>query len=284
MVRPGIVVPTYENAATLAPVLEAAVPQAPVWVVDDASADGTRDLALASGARLITVSARSAAHARNEGWRAAKAAGCDVVLFLDADAVPAHDWADALAARLSRGDCDIAGGDVRSRPTTATGRAVERMYRALDASHFHDGSVLLPAMNLGVRADLALRFDDALPGAMCEDVDLLVRAKKAGLRIAFEPAALVHHRHPESVRAYVRQEVRHGRGRARLIAKHPERAGDARIATWPAWLVDATLKAPWHLEHARRRVGFDPAVMLLHWLRMAAGNWGCVSERRKLGL
>lgn len=274
-----IVVPTYENADTIRAVVEAAARQAPVTVVDDASADGTAAIAREAGARVLAVDRRSVAHARNVGARDATE---DLVLFLDSDAIPAEDWVAVLAERFARGDADIVGGDVLSTPTTRVGRAYDRMYRALDAKLFGDGSVMLPGMNLGVRREMFERvaFDDALPGALCEDVDFLVRAKAAGARIAFEPRAIVLHRHPQRLREIVAQEVRHGRGRALLLAKHPDRAGDASVRSWPAWAFDVTFRAPWHVAHAYRAAGADFGVCALHWLRMAAGNWGYLKARR----
>lgn len=276
-----IVIPTLNNVETLGAVLDAALPQGPVTVVDDASTDGTPELARAKGARVLTVHKRSVAHARNVG--ALDAADADAILFLDSDAVPDPGWAQRLVERLARGDHDIVGGDVLGAPTTRVGRAYDRMYRALDASLFGDGSVMLPGMNLAVRREWIEKvpFDETLPGALCEDVDMLVRAKAAGARIAFEPGAVVRHMHPGSLRELVAQEVRHGRGRAILLARHPERSGDASVRSWGGWLWDATVKAPWHLEHARRRVGWDLGVMGLHWVRMAAGNWGYVKESRR---
>lgn len=278
MTRLRIVIPTFNSADGLAAVLAAATPQAPVTVVDDASTDGTPELAAKAGATVLRVDRRSAAHARNVGWRAA--ADADVVLFLDSDGVPAPDWAARLAAPILGGEADIAGGDVRSRPRSAFGRAYDRMYRALDASLFAAGSIMLPAMNLAVRRDLVdtVAFDDTLPGAMCEDVDFLARAKALGARIAFVPEALVHHDHPGDLEAFLEQEWRHGRGRALFVERHPEHAG--AVASWPRWFLDSTLGAPAHWLHAARAAGADPAVMALHWLRSVAGNAAYVKARR----
>ncbi len=54
-----VVVPTYDEAANIVDFLEAvrsAVPEVDVLVVDDASPDGTADLATAAGKRLGQVS------------------------------------------------------------------------------------------------------------------------------------------------------------------------------------------------------------------------------------
>ncbi|MHB8586251.1 MAG: glycosyltransferase [Thermoplasmatota archaeon] len=278
-----IVIPTRNNVDTMGAVLDAALPQAPVFVVDDDSEDGTADLASRKGARLITVHKRSAAHARNVGWDAALAEGARFVLFLDADAVPHPDWAARLVDRLGRGETAIVGGDIETAGRTRVGRGYARMYSHLDRRLMGADSEYLPGMNLGVVASIPVRFDDTLPGAMCEDVDFLIRAKAAGLRIAQAPDAIVTHWGPQSFRELVQQEVRHGEGRAILLRKHPDRGGDSMIRSWPGWVAQVTVRGPLHWEYARRRAGFDPLVMILHHTRMAAGDWGFVREYRRPG-
>ncbi|MDP9257800.1 MAG: glycosyltransferase family 2 protein, partial [Actinomycetota bacterium] len=86
----SVVIPAFNAERTLGAVLEAlaADPEGPdeVIVVDDCSTDRTAEIAAARGARVVEgTSVGYAGGARNRGWDAA--AG-DVVVFLDADAVP----------------------------------------------------------------------------------------------------------------------------------------------------------------------------------------------------
>ena len=80
-----------------------------IIVVDDASTDRTRELALAAGARVVSVHRRQIAAVRNAG---AVAAHGDVFFFVDADTqiAPSHVQ-DALSALRS----GVAGGSARIR-------------------------------------------------------------------------------------------------------------------------------------------------------------------------
>jgi GT2 family glycosyltransferase len=65
-------------------------------VVDDGSSDGTAAIAAARGARVVPVSVRQIARARNAG---AHAAGGDTFIFVDADTiVPGHTLGASLRA------------------------------------------------------------------------------------------------------------------------------------------------------------------------------------------
>ena len=86
----SVVIPAFNAERTLGAVLEAlaADPERPdeVIVVDDRSTDRTAEIALAHGARVVEgTSVGYAGGARNRSWDSATG---DVVVFLDADAVP----------------------------------------------------------------------------------------------------------------------------------------------------------------------------------------------------
>jgi glycosyltransferase involved in cell wall biosynthesis len=78
-------------------------------VVDDASRDDTADLARKLGARVVSISRRQIAAARNAGARAASG---DVFVFVDADTHIAPEHVGGVIEALHRGD---AGGGARVR-------------------------------------------------------------------------------------------------------------------------------------------------------------------------
>lgn len=99
--RPLVVIPTYleaENITTVLRRVRAAAPGASVLVVDDASADGTADLAEAVGRELggIAVLRRSGKQGLGSAYRAGFGRGLDdghdVLVEMDADL--SHDPAD----------------------------------------------------------------------------------------------------------------------------------------------------------------------------------------------
>ena len=116
--RTLVIIPTYLEAENIADVLgqvRAAVPQADVLVVDDASPDGTADLARAAGDELgrVDVLVRPGkgglGGAYRAGFKQAFAKGYDVVVQMDADLSHPPDRLSALLAQVEEG-ADIAIG------------------------------------------------------------------------------------------------------------------------------------------------------------------------------
>lgn len=93
-----VVVPTRNAARSLAACLDAARPLGEAIVVDAASDDGTPEIALAAGARLVASAARSPALQRNEGIDSARTAW---VLCLDADERMTPALREEILARLA---------------------------------------------------------------------------------------------------------------------------------------------------------------------------------------
>jgi dolichol-phosphate mannosyltransferase len=116
--RTLVIIPTYLEAENIADVLgqvRAAAPQADVLVVDDASPDGTADLARATGDELgqIEVLVRPGkgglGGAYRAGFKHAFAHGYEVVVQMDADLSHPPDRLSALLAEVDKG-ADIAIG------------------------------------------------------------------------------------------------------------------------------------------------------------------------------
>ena len=111
--RPLVVLPTFDEAENIVEAIDrvrAAVPTAGILVVDDASPDGTADIAESQGVEVIR---RSGKHGLGAAYRAGFAhgidAGYDVLIEMDADL--SHDAEDlpALLAAVEHG-ADLAVG------------------------------------------------------------------------------------------------------------------------------------------------------------------------------
>jgi glycosyltransferase involved in cell wall biosynthesis len=91
--------------------LREAVPEAALWVADDASTDGTAEVALAAGAQLVS---RGRPHGKgaNMGAAAAAVLSADplprVVLLCDGDLGSSASRLLQLVAAVERGECDLA--------------------------------------------------------------------------------------------------------------------------------------------------------------------------------
>lgn len=228
----SVVIPVYNGAKTVAACLDglAAQSAAPgsfeIVVVDDGSTDATAAAVRAWIARHPEHSARLARQpnagqsaARNHGARLARGA---VLLFTDADCVPAPGWVAAFAAvfgqtlRATSLPPDAAMGRyVGSQPSPAARFAqleFEERY-ALMARRAAQGQPLgfAATYSCAYRRDrfLALGgFDETLSNN--EDVELAYRLARAGGRIVFVPGAAVAHAHDATWQEYAATK----RGRA----------------------------------------------------------------------
>jgi glycosyltransferase involved in cell wall biosynthesis len=91
--------------------LAAAMPGAALWVADDASGDGTAEIAMAHGAQVVS---RRKPHGKGANVTAAAEAalfsieGDPVVLLCDADLGGSAGELAVLVEAVERGDCDLA--------------------------------------------------------------------------------------------------------------------------------------------------------------------------------
>jgi glycosyltransferase involved in cell wall biosynthesis len=140
----GVVVGVHNQAAFLGEALDSVVaqtvPPAQVIVVDNASSDGSGDIARARGYRVLEIDGRAPGATRNRG---AAALDTPLLAFLDGDDryTPSHHA--ALAAGL--GDADVACGCVAEFLDPAREAELRRRY-AVDPSPRqgrHAGSTLI---------------------------------------------------------------------------------------------------------------------------------------------
>ncbi|MCZ7568453.1 MAG: glycosyltransferase [Ardenticatenaceae bacterium] len=231
-----------------------------IIVVDDGSTDATAAVAKALGARVLTQSHAGPAAARNAGARAASGA---LLLFTDADCVPAPDWVTKLTAPLA--DPDIAGakGVYTTDQRAAVARLVqieyEEKYARLAARRDID---FIDTYSAVYRRDIFLAaggFDESFRAASVEDQEFSFRLVQAGYRLHFAPGARVAHRHVETLPAYARRKYRYGYWKALLLRRHPGRiAGDSHTPrtqlvhmAWLLGLIPATVGALALRRHAR---------------------------------
>lgn len=131
---------------------EAAGQRYEIIVVDDASTDRTREVALEAGARILSVQLRQIAAVRNAG---ARAAAGDILFFVDADT---HVTAAAIEAALRALQGGCVGGSARLKLDRAVPLWATVFLFLFFALYF--------AANLGVGAFLFVRREnfDAIGG------------------------------------------------------------------------------------------------------------------------
>ena len=218
-----------------------------VVVVDNASSDGSADAARAKAPQAMVIDAGENlgfARASNRGWRASRAAS---VLFLNPDALLTPGAVEALQGILEkRPDVGIVGPltqnadgtpqvsfgpdltplrewrqrrlvrRVRARDPRALARLDETTSRELEPA-WVSGSCLLARRTL---LETLGGFDEAF-FLYEEDVDLCLRARQAGSRVLFTPAARVLHRLGRSMeQAAARARIEYDRSHLHFYSKH----------------------------------------------------------------
>ena len=277
----SVVVPSHDRPQRLRALLDALAAQSlragrweAVVVHDDGpgpTEDLLRDHPLAAAGvlrhRSVAPGTGSAARMRNVGWRAA---GGRLIAFTDDDCRPHPDWLERLLAATARKAGAIVQGRTRPDPaeaallagaSRASTRAVAPPTPFGETCNIAYPRALLAALD-GFHEGFALPFG--------EDMDLLLRARRAGAVLQAAPDAVVDH-------AVVRQTLgQRLRWSARLeqmplvAARNPE----ARLCTGQPFRSFLVSQHAWLLLGAvglalapRRRAA---PLLALPWLRHAA--------------
>jgi dolichol-phosphate mannosyltransferase len=200
-VNVAVIIPTYneaENVAWIVGRVRNAVPEATVLVVDDASPDGTGDIAdsLSAADDGVHVLHRRGKEglgaAYRDGMRWALSNGHDVVVEMDADGSHSPEQLPRLLDGLSTADVVLGsrwvpGGDVVGWPfwrrtLSRGGSGYTRFALGLPVRDITGGYRVFTADALA-RIDL----DAVLSQGYCFQIDMLWRARVAGLRIREVP-------------------------------------------------------------------------------------------------
>lgn len=212
-----MVIPAHNAERTLGLVLASLASQDPapaqVIVVDDASTDRTAQIAAESEAQIVRGSGvRYAGGARNQGWDEATA---EIVVFLDADAIPSPGWGAGLVRALGEYPGAVIGCARTFDPTTAWGWVAylqfETPYLPLGQPHPRR---FVSSFCLAVPRDAPVRWDESYGG---EDGVFSADALAAGFQLVFDPRFQALHDHGRETFQDLRgQQHRLAYGLARL--------------------------------------------------------------------
>jgi len=205
-----------------------------IIVVDGESTDDTRSQVEAiasqhSNVRLLLNPKRLSSAARNIGVRDARG---EYILIVDGHCEIKTPWLFRNVIQAFRDS----GADCLGRPqpldvseANATQRAIA-VARSSWLGHHPDSFIysdeprFVPAHSVAVAYcrtvfDKVGYFDEQFDA--CEDVEFNTRIDNAGLRCYFTPAIAVHYVPRASFTGLFKQLARYGRGRVRLMRKHP---------------------------------------------------------------
>ncbi|MFZ5617496.1 MAG: glycosyltransferase [Pseudomonadota bacterium] len=177
-------------------------------LVDSGSTDGTLDIAERRGCRIVHIKKADFTFGRSLNYGCEAAVG-DIVVFISAHCIPAHDrWLENLIRPLIDGKADYVYG-------RQVGNDVTRFSEHQVFNHYYGEHDKIPQGELFVNnANSAMlrtvwakqRFDEAATGL--EDMVFGKALQRAGGRIAYVANAPVVHIHEESLNQTKRRYYR----------------------------------------------------------------------------
>lgn len=211
----SVVIPAHGRPERLRALL-ASVEGAEEVIVAADRATPEVDAVLAQGGVRVVRTAAGPAAARNAGWRAA---GGDLIAFVDDDCEAAPGWLAALHRAAEAAPGALVQGRVEPHPAERhrIGPFARTLHVDAAGPFFQTANILYPRELL----ERLGGFDEAYAFPAGEDTDLGWRALEAGAQAVFAPDALVWHAvHPMGPAALVRDAPRWGSA-VRVVARHP---------------------------------------------------------------
>ena len=211
----SVVVPARDSAPSLPKLLDSLAAQTldrerfEVVVVDNASRDGTAEIARAAGAVVVHEPVPNRSRARNRGFEAARA---DRIAFTDADCVASPGWLEALLACAD--SAPLLAGAVLTT-VSAEPNSVERLeqrWRFAQEHWVREGWAATANLSVERRALDAVGGFDPAYRHIGEDADLCVRARRAGFALGWCPGAEVLHEAESALAPMLKRAFRHGYG------------------------------------------------------------------------
>lgn len=208
-----MIVPVRNGAEALPALLESLERQTlprerfEVIVVDNASSDGTAEVAARRGATVVEEPIANRSRARNRG---AAAASAGLYAFTDADCVADPRWLEAHlacaeSAALMAGEISVSVSD---RPNAL--ERFESLSRFGQRGWVQQGWAA--TANLLVRGEAfhAVGGLDPTYRHIGEDADFCIRARRAGYELGYCPDAIVEHHGERELSPFVRRSFFHG--------------------------------------------------------------------------
>jgi GT2 family glycosyltransferase len=162
-----------------------------IVVVDNASTQSLAAVQAAfAGVRFLSEPEKGAAAARNTGVRQTTA---PILVFIDADCVPALDWL-AVVRRVAH-SADLIGGRVDVFDETPPPRSGAEAFEAIFAFNFRnyiEVQGFTGAGNLVTRRDV-FETVGGFANGVSEDIDWSTRAVAMGFRLTYEDSMVVSH-------------------------------------------------------------------------------------------
>jgi glycosyltransferase involved in cell wall biosynthesis len=228
----SVVVPAFNAEETIDPCLAALEKQTvpadryEVIVVDDGSIDGTGARAERRRVRVLRQTNQGPAAARNHGAREARG---ELLLFTDADCVPAANWIEEMTKPFANPKVAGVKGIYRTRQRELAARFIQVEYEhKYERMRRREEIDFVDTYSAAFRRDLFLSykgFDTSFPSASVEDQEFSFRLAENGHKMVFQPTAAVFHRHQPTFAGYLRRKFNVAYWKVRVLLKHPKKVG-----------------------------------------------------------
>jgi glycosyltransferase involved in cell wall biosynthesis len=203
MIRVSIVIPFKNSKKTLGNLLKSLLNQDfprtkyEIILVDDASSDGGLEelmgLIKSSSVRIKIIrllESKGCFHARNKGINVAEG---EIIAFIDSDEIADRTWLRNLVEPLLNRE-DVSG--VCGKVITDATLILPIVVAPSGATRVVGGVILAGAGNVAYRKSVLLKvggFDEDFDPKFRGDSDLCLRILEQGLKIIYQPNAIVYH-------------------------------------------------------------------------------------------
>ena len=226
----SLIIPAYNAGRTLDTCLRSAFDQSlpleayEVIVVDDGSTDNTPEVAGGFPVILLRQQNSGPAAARNAGVRQATG---EILIFTDSDCELDREFLKNMIAPFKKNEIIGVQGVYKTEQTEFMANfgqvEIEGRYVRLAHDKYID---FIGTYAAAYRRDVFNDndgFNESFPLASGEDTEFSYKLQKQGHKMVFNPAAFVYHRHPSTLKHYLRTKFYRGYWRIGLYSLHPEK-------------------------------------------------------------
>ncbi len=220
----SVVIPVYNDEKRIGKILESLKRQTfkefETIVVDDGSKDSSAEVAKKYADKVIVNQHSGPAVTRNTGIKNAKA---DIIAFTDSDCIAKEDWLEKINEFFKNKENKVMMGKTVIPPSTFIGDSIsalgfpagghagfENMWKVSREGYTDH----LSSCNMALRKEVFEKHgmvDESFPLAGAEDTELSYRLTKNGVKIRYNPEAIVEHEPRTSMKSFIRWQITRGR-------------------------------------------------------------------------
>lgn len=222
----SVIIPSYNAQSTIEQTLQSLMEQdymgpTEIIVVDDGSTDATSEISRKYADKVFIQDHKGPGMARNRGVEESSG---EVLIFTDSDCILSKQFVSELVKPL--GDPLVAGvqGRYVGRDTAIIARFIQHEYEERARRQAKVDNVYWVATHSACyRRDAFLSTGGFGTFSRGQDLDLSQRMERSGLRLVFNPDAIVYHHHPTTLGKYIRGKFTRAYWMIALYKKFPER-------------------------------------------------------------